>query len=175
MIISFHCATQPTVRASAKIAVNSGTGMPMAGMGAMPVLPGMAEFTRMFSEVKVPAMPDMEQFLSAHRRNMEALSQANRVALEGAQAVARRHMEILQQSMSEMTQAMQSAGGAQDSPQARAAKQAEMLKAAYERAVGNMREIAELIQKSNSEALSLLNQRFTEAMDEVKGMVAKRG
>ena len=105
----------------------------------------------------------------------EALSAANRVALEGAQAVARRHMEILQQSMSEMTQAMQSAGGAQDSPQARAAKQAEMLKAAYERAVGNMREIAELIQKSNSEALSLLNQRFTEAMDEVKGMVAKRG
>ena len=29
-IISFHCAIQPTVRASAKIAVNSGTGMPSA-------------------------------------------------------------------------------------------------------------------------------------------------
>src|SRR6185436_17632992 len=29
-IISFNCAIQPTVRASAKIAVNSGTGMPIA-------------------------------------------------------------------------------------------------------------------------------------------------
>ncbi len=29
-IISFSCAIQPTVRASAKIAVNSGTGMPIA-------------------------------------------------------------------------------------------------------------------------------------------------
>jgi phasin family protein len=57
----------------------------------------------------------------------------------------------------------------------RAAKQAEMLKTAYERAVGNMREVAELIQKSNTEALSLLNQRFTEAMDEVKTMAAKKG
>jgi phasin family protein len=102
------------------------------------------------------------------------LSAANKVALEGAQAVARRHMEILQQSMSEMTQAMQSMAGAQD-PQARATKQAEMLKTAYERAVGNMREVADLIQKSNGEALSVLNQRFTEAMDEVKTLVAKKG
>ena len=50
-----------------------------------------------------------------------------------------------------------------------------MMKSAYEHAVGNMRELADLIQKSNTEALSLLNQRFTEAMDEVKGMVAKKG
>ena len=50
-----------------------------------------------------------------------------------------------------------------------------MLKAAYERAVANMREVADLIQKSNTEALSLINQRFAEAMDEVKTMAAKKG
>ena len=132
------------------------------------------DMMKMLAEWRVPGMPDVEQLAAAQRRNFEALSAANKVALEGAQAVARRHMEILQQSMSEMTQAMQSVAGAQD-PQARASKQAEMLKAAYERAVGNMREVADLIQKSNSEALSLLNQRFTEAMDEVKGMMAKKG
>ena len=65
---------------------------------------GMAEFTRMFSEMKFPAMPDMEAFLPAHRRNMETLSAANRVALEGAQTVAKRHMEIVQQTMQEMTE-----------------------------------------------------------------------
>ena len=143
----------------------------MSGTGNRPE----TDMMKMLTEFRWPGMPDMEQLAAAQRRNFEALSAANKVALEGAQAVARRHMEILQQSMSDMTQAMQSAGGAQDSPQARAAKQAEMLKAAYERAVGNMREIAELIQKSNSEALSLLNHRFTEAMDEVKAMATKRG
>lgn len=133
-----------------------------------------ADMMKMLADFRLPGLPDMEALASAQKRNFEALSAANKVALEGAQAVARRHMEILQQSMSEMTQAMQSVAGAQD-PQARATKQAEMLKSAYEHAVGNMRELADLIQKSNSEALSLLNQRFTEAMDEVKTLVAKKG
>ena len=142
----------------------------MSGQGNRPE----ADMMKMLANFQLPGLPDVEQLTNAQRRNFEALSAANKVALEGAQAVARRHMEILQQSMSEMTQAMQSMTGAQD-PQARATKQAEMLKAAYERAVGNMREVADLIQKSNAEALSLLNQRFTEAMDEVKTMVAKKG
>jgi phasin family protein len=133
-----------------------------------------ADMMKMLTDFRMPGMPDVEALAAAQRRNFEALSAANKVALEGAQAVARRHMEILQQSMSEMTQAMQSMAGAPD-PQARATKQAEMLKTAYEHAVGNMRELADLIQKSNGEALSVLNQRFTEAMDEVKTMVAKKG
>ena len=135
---------------------------------------GMAEFSRMFADMKMPTMPDMETFLSAQRRNMEVLSQANRVALEGAQAVARRHMEIMQQTMSEMTEGMRQMASP-ESPQARAAKQAEMLKTAYERAVAHMRELADLIQRSNGEALGLLNHRFAEAMDEVKVLAEKTG
>ena len=133
---------------------------------------GMAEFTRMFSEMKMPGVPDMDAVLSAYRRNFEVLSQANRVALEGAQQVARRNMEIMQQTMTELTDAMRSLASS-ESPQARAGKQAEMLKASYERAVAHMRELADLIQRSNGEAVTLLNQRFGEAMDEVRGMVER--
>ena len=139
-----------------------------SGMG------GMAEFSRMFADMKMPAMPDMEAFLSVQRRNMEVLSAANRVALEGAQTVARRHMEIVQQTMSDMTDSMRQMSNP-DSPQARAAKQAEMVKQGYERAVTHMRELADLIQQSNGEALGLLNKRFAEAMDEVKQLAAKSG
>ncbi len=135
---------------------------------------GMAEFTRMFGEMKFPMMPDMEVFLSAHRRNMETLSAANRVALEGAQTVAKRHMEIVQQTMQEMTDTIRELSSS-ESPQARASRQAELVKQAYERAVAHMRELADLIQRSNGEALSMLNQRFTEAMDEVKAMAQKAG
>ena len=130
----------------------------------------MAEMTRMFSDMKMPGMPgmpDMDAFLSAQRRNMEVLSAANRVALEGAQAVARRHMEIMQQTMQEVTETMRDMGSA-DSPQAKAGKQTEMMKHGYERAVSHMKELADLIQRSNGEALGMLNQRFAEAMDEVK-------
>ena len=139
-----------------------------------PSSPPDADPTRMMTDLRLPAMPDLESLATAQRRNLEALSAANRVALEGAQAVAKRHMEILQQSMSEMTDAMRSVAGEGD-PQSKAARQAEVLKTGYERAVGNMREIADLIQKSNAEALGLLNRRFTEAMDEVRAVMAKKG
>ena len=133
---------------------------------------GMAEFHKLFADMKFPAMGGMETFLAAQRRNMEVLSAANRVALEGAQMVAKRHMEIMQQTMSEMTETMRDFASP-ESPQVRAAKQAEMLKTAYERAVAHIKELADLIQKSNSEALHMLNQRFTEAMEEVKVLAAK--
>jgi phasin family protein len=136
------------------------------------MMPDFGEFTKLFADMKFPAMPDMEAFVSASRRNMETLAAANKVALEGAQAVARRHMEIVQQNMAEMSEAIRALSTA-EAPQAKAAKQAELLKVGYERAVANIKEISDLIQQSNSEALKLLNQRFTEAMDEVKMLADK--
>lgn len=134
---------------------------------------GMAEFSKLFADMKMPAMGGgMDTFLAAQRRNMDVLSAANRVALEGAQAVAKRHMEIMQQTMSEMTESMRELASP-ESPQVRAARQAEMLKAAYERAVSHLRELAELIQRANGEALAMLNTRFMEAMEEVKSMAGK--
>ncbi len=130
------------------------------------------DFMKMFSEFKMPAMPDMSAFAEAQKRNIEALTTANKLAMEGAQAVARRNMEIMQQAMGEMTEAV-AAMSSQEPAATKAARQAEMLKSAYEKAVGNMKEISELIQKSNGEALSVLNTRFTAAMEEAKTLMAK--
>lgn len=133
------------------------------------------DMMRAFSEFRMPGMPDMQAMMDAQRRNIEALSHANKLAMEGAQPIARRNMEILQQSMSEMASAMQAMMSAEGAPAEKAAKQAEMMKGAYERAMGNMREIAELIQRSNGEAIEVLNKRFAEAMEEVRGMVKTGG
>ncbi len=132
------------------------------------------DMMKLMADFRMPAAPDMSALAEAQRRNMEALSAANRLALEGAQAVARRHMEILQASAAEMTEAFK-ALGSQEAPQAKAARQAEMVKSGYEKAVANMKEIADLIQKSNAEAIGVLNHRFTEALDEVKTLVNKAG
>ena len=130
------------------------------------------DFSKFFGEVKVPPMPDMEVVLAAHKRNLDALSEANRVALEGAQAVARRHMEIMQSTMTGLTATLKELS-VTESPASRAAKQTDLLKQAYENAVANTRELGDLIQKSNSEALSKLNHRFSEAMTEMKALFKK--
>jgi len=114
-----------------------------------------ADPLKMLKDLKLPAMVDTEAVLATYRRNIEALSAANRVALEGAQTVAKRHMEILQQTMSELTENMQ-ALSAIESPHAKAAKQAELLKRAYERAVANTKELSDLIRDANAEALRAL-------------------
>ncbi len=141
-------------------------------MAQGPKMPDFGEFSRMFADMKFPAMPDMGAFVAATRRNMDVLAAANRVAMEGAQAVARRHAEIMQQSMAEMAEAMQTLSAAEP-PQAKAARQADLLKKAYEHAVANMKELHDLMQKSHEEAMGLLNSRFAEALDEVKALAGK--
>ena len=144
----------------------------MLPMADMPKMPDFSEFTKMFANLKMPAAPNMEAYVAASRRNMETIAAANRVAMEGAQAVGKRHMEIMQQGMTDMTEAMRSLV-LPENPQAKAAKQAEMLKRAYEHAVANMKELGEMIQHSNGEAIGLLNTRFTEALEEVKALAIK--
>jgi phasin family protein len=130
------------------------------------------DFSKLFSGLKLPPVPDSEALLLAHRRNVEALSTANRIALEGAQAVAKRHMEIMQQTMSELTEQIRALSTA-ESPAAKASRQAELLKQSYERAAANTKELTDLIQRANADAVGALNHRFTEAMDEVKQLAAK--
>lgn len=131
-----------------------------------------SDFASLFAELKLPSLADVEPLMRAYQRNMEALAAANKVALEGAQAYAKRHMEIVQQSLSELTQTMQ-AMAAPGSPQAKTAAQVEHMKQAYDRAISNLRELGELVQRVNSEAIQLLNQRFAEAMDDIKQMMSK--
>ena len=130
---------------------------------------------KMFGGMKLPAMPDTEALLAAHKRNLETLTAANKVAMEGAQAVVRRNMEIMQQSMAEMGETMRAMTTGDSSPQDRATRQAELLKRAYERTVANAKELGEMIQKANTEAMNVLNARVTEAIAEVKALMDKSG
>ena len=131
------------------------------------------DITKMFADMKLPAMPDMGALMAAHQRNIEALTAANKVAMEGAQAFARRQAEIVQQSVGEFTEALKSFSSV-EAPQDKAAKQAELLKHTYERGVANLRELGDLISRSNAEAVELLNQRFTQAMEEVKNLAGNK-
>jgi phasin family protein len=130
------------------------------------------DLTKMFSDMKMPGLPDASAVMEAHKRNLEVMSTANRIALEGAQAVAKRHMEIMQQTMAELSETLRGLT-ATESPQDKAAKQTELLKQAYERAVANTKELSDLIQHANGEALAVLNKRFVEAMEEAKGLLGK--
>jgi phasin family protein len=145
----------------------------MATTPAKPPLPSEFDPAKFLADLKIPPMPDVEAVLATHKRNLAALTEANRLALEGAQVVARRHMEIMQSTMSELSETLKELTTTTN-PTSRAAKHAELLKQAFETSVANSRELADLIQKSNHEALSKLNSRFSEAMTEMKTLFDKK-
>ncbi len=129
------------------------------------------EFAKMASQYKIPGV-DMDSLVEGQRKNLEALTAANRVAFEGVQAVAKRQAEILQETMNEAAGAMDAVAKS-GSPQEAAAKQAELVKGAFEKALANMRELAEMVSKSNTEATQAINSRITETLDEIKDMALK--
>ena len=134
------------------------------------------EMKKLMGGFKMPEfgkMPDMNQFMDLQRRNMEAFAAAGKLTVEGMQAVAKRQGELLSQMVEDANRNMQSLM-TERNPDAQMARQAELAKDAFERAIGNLREMGEMVQKSNTEAFNVLNQRVSENLDEIRQILAKK-
>lgn len=129
------------------------------------------QFSSALKQYKMPGV-DVDALVASQKKNLEALTAANRVAFEGLQAVAKRQAEILQETMNETTKAVDQVAKA-GSPAEIAAKQADLAKQAFERALGNMREMGEMAAKSNQEAANAINARISATFDEIRDMALK--
>ncbi len=129
------------------------------------------DFTKVFSEFRVPGF-DIESLLATQRRNIEAVSAANQLAVEGIQAVLRRQGEIIRQMVEESSTALRDlmATGA---PEQKIAQQTDLVKAAFEKALANLRELTEMVAKSNSEAAEVLTKRVGESLTELKSSLQR--
>jgi len=127
--------------------------------------------TEQLGSFSVPGI-DMASLISAQGKNIDALTKANKLVLEGLQAVFKRQVEIMFQSMEEGAEALkeQIAPG---TPQDKAIRSTEMAQGILERTVTDSRELAEIIARSNSEACELLNRRFIQSLEEIKEGLSK--
>lgn len=141
------------------------------------------DFTKFMGEFKMPGlegfkMPGMEGFkmpevnvdlfVQAQRKNFEAFASANQLAFEGMQAVAKRQGDIVRETIEELTKVGKEFSSIDQAPEARMAKQAEMAKAGFEKAIANLRELSDMLMKANGEAAEVITHRISEALDEVK-------
>jgi phasin family protein len=130
------------------------------------------DVTKLMGDFRVPGV-DVDAVVATQRKNIEALTQANQLAVEGIQAVARRQVEIARQAVDEFSTVVREFTSPA-SPEDRLAKQAEFTKTVLEKALSNARELAELVTKANTEAFNVLNKRVTESLDEVRDFAKKR-
>jgi phasin family protein len=115
---------------------------------------------------------DVEAAMASQRKNIEAFTQANQLAVQGFQELAKRQVEFARTAMDEATSLVRdwtSIGTAEE----RLQKQAAFAKQALEKSVTGTREIVELAGKTQTEAFDVLNKRFSESLEEW-GTIAKK-
>jgi len=115
---------------------------------------------------------DVDSVVAAQKKNFEVLTAANQAAFEGVKAVAQRQAEIARKAVEEFSKVAKELA-TPTSAEEKLVKQAEITKAGFEQAVTNLREITDLVQKSNSEVAELIQDRFVAQIDEVKAAIAK--
>lgn len=119
-----------------------------------------------FAGLNLPGF-DVEALMASQRKNLEAFTQANQLAVEGVQAVARRQVELAKQAVEEASALLRdiTQPGA---PEERLAKNAELAKQAFEKGLATARELTELVSKANTEAFNVITKRVTESFDEFR-------
>ncbi len=119
-----------------------------------------------------PLTFDVATLIEAQHKNLEALTAANKLALEGAQAVAKRQAEILRQAVQDFSGLTRELAG-EGTPEEKLARQADFAKGSFEQAVAGFEELSELAQKSSAQALAVISKRIAENFDDVKTAIAK--
>lgn len=124
------------------------------------------ELTKAFAGVELPGV-NVSSVLETQRKNVEALSQANRRAFETAQAMLDRQMEMLKEAVTAASWALSDLS-ATKSPTKAATKQGELLKQLVERALSNLREMTDIVTKANEDALKTIRKRVEESIKEIR-------
>ena len=128
-------------------------------------------FTKAFSRIHLPGV-GLEAVMDAQRKNIEALSDANQLAFEGARDLTKRQMQIFRETVDEAAAAVKEMK-AVSSPKDLPAKQAKLMKDAVHRALANMRELADIATESRNEAINVVKGRTKESIEEIKQLVQK--
>jgi phasin family protein len=127
------------------------------------------ELEEMLKQWKVPGI-DLDGMMASYRKNMDALTEAGRVATEGMKALAERQTQIMRDAMETLRGATAELSAAKD-PQDFATKQAEVAKKAFEKASANLKDLADLVVKSNTASFEVIQARMNQGLAELQDLM----
>jgi phasin family protein len=129
------------------------------------------DVTKMFADFRFRPF-DVEAVWAAQRRNIEAFTQANQLAVEGAHALVKRQIEMTQQTFEDVSTMLRDITQP-SSTEDRIAKHTEFTKKMIDKGLTHSREVAALATKAGSEATEVLQKRTTEGLDEMRAFACK--
>jgi phasin family protein len=119
--------------------------------------------------LKVPGV-DMDALVASQRCNLGALNESNQAILDGAKQVGQWQVRILQETMQHMSEAF--AGLTRvGSPVELMAAESELAKKAFATALGQMRELAQIMTDANKQAAEVIARRIPDGLEEIKDIL----
>jgi phasin family protein len=174
-------AKRPASKKAASSAAAPSAGASSSSTGSKRANP-MADMQKAFTE-PLKGIQDRLQNLSlsgaagniaaSGRKDLEALIKANQKSYQGLQSVVKRQTEMLRDSITAWQGTVKSLPGTD--PKESIAKLDEMGRAAFKQALEDIRELANMAAKSQSEAFEIVRERITSNVDEVKKLLKQPG
>ncbi|CAA2108553.1 TIGR01841 family phasin [Variovorax paradoxus] len=112
------------------------------------------------------------KLLDNGRKDLQALMQANEKSYQGLQAVVQRQTEMIKAAIGEWQTAAKEMPG--KDPKANLAKLDELGRQSFQRAVDDIKELANLAAKSQADAFDVVRQRIQANVDEVTKLLQRK-
>jgi len=128
------------------------------------------ELTKFFEQAK--ANFNADALVEAQKKNVAALVEANKIAAAGYQDIFKRQVAMYEETVATVQAALAELGDKALTAEGQA-KQVELAKASFEKAVANMTELAEAAKKANEEAFEVVAARVRESIEELKAAAAQ--
>lgn len=109
---------------------------------------------------------DMKAVMESNRKTWQAFTEAQQVAIESMQTSAQRFGEIMSQVVQDHSEIAREII-AEGTPEEKVARGAELVKRSYEKTIGGIREVGDIVNKSSREAGDIINKRVSSALNEI--------
>ena len=112
------------------------------------------------------------KLLESGRKDLQALMQANEKSYQGLQTVVQRQTEMIKSAITEWQTAAKEMPG--KDAKANLAKLDELGRQSFQRAIDDIKELANLAAKSQADAFDVVRQRIQSNVDEVTQMLQRK-
>ncbi len=153
--------------ATAKKAAPTKTGTGVGAADMRNPLKGMAERLQ-----NIDMTGSASKLLESGRKDLQALMQANEKSYKGLQTVVQRQTEMIKAAIGDWQATARGAQG--KDMKENMAKLDEMGRASFQRAIHDIKELADLAAKSQKDAFDLVRERIQANVDEVTKLLQRK-
>jgi phasin family protein len=123
--------------------------------------------SNLMQQFKLPDF-DFPAFLEARRKDFEALTAVNRIAVKGVETVVIKQAEVVRNALEDVQLVMQQLVATGNG--GKLASSSEAVQQAVQKTFANVQELADAAQESRSEAFDVLRVRVEQNIEELKSL-----